>query len=211
MTLEFVDSIVAKALANTSQDLKGQDRVANRHIFLQDLISETTDKIAIRSELLNILAAGRDTTASLLSNVWFFLSKRPEIWSCLQQEVYALGDEPITYEVLKNMTYLKALLNESLRLHPILPSNGRQAMADTILPLGGGPDETAPIFVSKGQLVVYNTYNLHRRRDIYGDDAEEFRPERWIDDGERALRPGWGYLPFNGGPRVCIGRKYNML
>ena len=180
-------------------------------MFLHDLISETTNKLAIRAELLNILVAGRDTTASLLSNVWFFLSKRRDIWSRLQKEVLDLPNNTVTYEDLKGMRYLRALLNESLRLHPILPANARQAMIDTTLPLGGGEDETAPVFVRKGQLVMYNTYNMHRRKDIYGEDAEEFSPERWIDNGAKALRPGWGYLPFNGGPRICIGRKTSSI
>lgn len=48
---------------------------------------------------------------------------------------------------------------------------------------------------------------MHRRQDIYGADAEEFRPERWRDAG---LRPRWGYLPFNGGPRVCLGQRYAL-
>ena len=198
---------MAKALSDYSHDSKKEDRVKNRHVFLHDLMSETTDQVAIRTELLNVLLAGRDTTAALLSNVWFFLSKRPDIWSKLQKEVCTLPRDDITYEDLKNMRYLRALLNETMRLYPILPQNARQAVEDTILPVGGGPDETSPIFVKKGQFAVYNTYNLHRRKDIYGEDAEEFRPERWIDDGEKALRPGWGYLPFNGGPRICIGRK----
>lgn len=49
---------------------------------------------------------------------------------------------------------------------------------------------------------------MHRRKDIYGSDAEEFRPERW-DSGE-GLRPGWAYLPFNGGPRICIGQQFAL-
>jgi cytochrome P450 len=46
---------------------------------------------------------------------------------------------------------------------------------------------------------------MHRRRDIYGPDADEFRPERW-----EKLRPGWGYLPFNGGPRICVGQQFAL-
>lgn len=48
---------------------------------------------------------------------------------------------------------------------------------------------------------------MHRRADIYGTDAEEFRPERWRDGN---LRPKWGFLPFNGGPRICIGQRYAL-
>jgi cytochrome P450 len=49
---------------------------------------------------------------------------------------------------------------------------------------------------------------MHRRKDIYGPDAEEFRPERWAP--EEGLRPGWGYLPFNGGPRICVGQQFAL-
>ena len=67
--------------------------------------------------------------------------------------------------------------------------------------MGGGPEGKDPIFVRKGTTVLWYVYAMHRRQDIFGADAESFRPERW--DG---LRPGWGFLPFNGGPRICIGR-----
>jgi len=57
--------------------------------------------------------------------------------------------------------------------------NGRIAIADTVIPVGGGPDGKSPIFVKKGQLVNYQVYVMHRRKDIYGEDANEFKPERW--------------------------------
>lgn len=107
------------------------------------------------------------------------------------------------------MRYLRAVLNESLRLYPIVPNNNREALHDTILPLGGGKDGQSPLFVPKGQIVVWDLYSMHRRKDIYGVDADVFKPERWLDSGdETALRPGWAYLPFNGGPRTCVGRKF---
>jgi len=53
--------------------------------------------------------------------------------------------------------------------------------------------------------VVYSTFGLHRRKNLYGGDADEFRPERWGE--ERIRKIGWGYIPFNGGPRICLGRK----
>lgn len=65
----------------------------------------------------------------------------------------------------------------------------------------------SPVFVPKGTLVGYNVYAMHRRTDIYGQEANDFRPERWMDKG---LRPRWGYLPFNGGPRICIGQRYAL-
>lgn len=93
----------------------------------------------------------------------------------------------------------------ALRLYPVVPTNARQAVVDTVLPLGGGEDGKSPLFIPAGRAVAWNLYAMHRRRDLYGDDAEEFKPERW-----ETLRPSWEYLPFNGGPRVCIGRKSPM-
>jgi cytochrome P450 len=65
----------------------------------------------------------------------------------------------------------------------------------------------SPVFVPEGTLVCYNVYAMHRRADFYGPDAEEFHPERW-EDGK--LLPRWEYLPFNGGPRICIGQRYAL-
>jgi cytochrome P450 len=90
-------------------------------------------------------------------------------------------------------------------VHPVVPANGRQAVVDTCIPLGGGPEGLDPLFVPAGGIVAYNTFAMHRRTDLFGDDAEEFRPERW-----EKLRPGWEYLPFNGGPRICIGQQYAL-
>ena len=174
---------------------------------------QTTDPIAIRSELLNILLAGRDTTASLLTNVWHVLSRRPDIWKKLQSEIATLDGEIPDFEGLKNLKYLKALLNESLRLHPVVPGNSREAFEDTVLPLGGGPDARAPLFIKKGSVVGWNVYVMHRRKDFYGEDAEDFKPERWLDDlstGKKGLRPGWEYLPFNGGARICLGQQFAL-
>lgn len=95
--------------------------------------------------------------------------------------------------------------SKALRLHPVIPTNAREASKDTILPHGGGKDGNSPLLVKKGNLVMYNIYAMHRDAGVFGPDPEAFVPERW--DG---LRPGWGYLPFNGGPRICIGRKYRM-
>jgi len=98
-----------------------------------------------------------------------------------------------------------------LRLYPSVPVNSRGCVETTILPMGGGPEGTSPILVKKGQAVGYCVYIMHRRKDLYGRDADVFRPERWDpnEDNEVNLKNiGWGYLPFNGGPRVCLGRKY---
>ena len=72
----------------------------------------------------------------------------------------------------------------------------------------------SPILVRKGENVGFCVYAMHRRKDLYGDDATDFRPERWEEDlplfrDEKTA--AWGYLPFNGGPRVCLGRELPSL
>jgi len=211
---DFVDYYVRQGLAKRPQLLqeKSNAEKPGRYVFLDELVRQTTDPITIRSELLNILLAGRDTTASLLTNVWFILSKHPEIWTKLRSEVATLDGNAPTFEQLKNLKYLKAVLNESLRLHPVVPANSREALEDTTLPLGGGPDGRAPMFIKKGGVVAWSVYAMHRRKDYYGEDAEEFKPERWLDsaDGKKGLRPGWEYLPFNGGARICLGQQFAL-
>ena len=90
----------------------------------------------------------------------------------------------------------------------------RQATKATVLPVGGGNDGSSPILVRKGEAVSYSVYAMHRRKDLYGEDADRFRPDRWEPGSARGgpdLRNvGWGYLPFNGGPRVCLGRKCDL-
>lgn len=77
-------------------------------------------------------------------------------------------------------------------------------MVNTSLPVGGGPDQRAPVYVKKDTVVGYNVFAMHRRKDLWGDDAHAFRPERWEENAKR----GWEYLPFNGGPRICLGREH---
>ncbi|KAG6180225.1 hypothetical protein E4U27_002898 [Claviceps purpurea] len=178
-----------------------------KYVFSHELARRTSNKRRILDELMNVLLAGRDTTASLLSNLFFMLAKNPVVWAKLQAEVATLEGRLPTFEELRKLKYLRCCLNESLRIHPVVPMNSRKAVKDTFLPLGGGPDGTSPVFVPKGTRMVYSTYAMHRRADLYGPDADEFRPERW-ETGK--LLPRWEYLPFNGGPRVCLGQQYAL-
>lgn len=103
------------------------------------------------------------------------------------------------------LTYL------ALRLYPPVPVNTRTAVTTTVLPTGGGPDRKSPVLIPKGSAVAFSVYSMHRRPDLYGMDAELFRPERWDEDMPLQHNPTnskWGYLPFHGGPRVCLGSEY---
>lgn len=99
--------------------------------------------------------------------------------------------------------------NLALRLYPSVPLNNREAVRTTILPTGGGPSGHDPILVRKGELVVFSQYVNSRRRNIYGADADEFRPERWETGELDGI--GWAYFPFIGGPRQCLGEDFALM
>ncbi|OBT59925.1 hypothetical protein VE03_10592, partial [Pseudogymnoascus sp. 23342-1-I1] len=121
------------------------------------------------------------------------------------------GNTDLKRSGLRNMKYLQNVIKETLRLYPPVPVNARTALCTTVLPTGGGPDRKSPVLIPKGSFVAYSVYTMHRRPDLYSMDAELFRPERW--DEQMALSQNvtdskWGYLPFNGGPRICLGSNY---
>lgn len=226
----YIDRFVEKAInyrvaLDSGQDVseEASKLTEKQYVFLYELSKRTLDKTELTDQLLNILLAGRDTTASLLSITFFILARRPEIWTKLRKEVLELDGRKPTFEDLKSMTYLSWVLNEcklppgpnierkstkfgqALRTYPIVPFNVRMANKDTYLPTGGGPDGTAPVYVPKGHEVMYSVYVMQRHQKFFGPDADEYRPERW-----EKLRPGWAYVPFNGGPRICIGQQFAL-
>lgn len=206
----FVDHFVAIALQAPADEKSAEEgKAKEKYVFLDALAKQTRDPIELRAQLLNILLAGRDTTASLLSYVFFHLVRRPDVYAKLRQAVlhdfgsYA-DPQNLSFASLKGCAYLQWIINETLRLNTVVPGNGRTALKDTTLPNGGGADGTKPIYMKKGTIIEYWIHVMHRRPDIWGPDAQEWKPERW-----EGKRPGWEYLPFNGGPRICIGREYN--
>lgn len=179
-----------------------------KFVLLDALVAETRDPIELRDQTLHILLAGRDTTSSLLGWTILLLARHPEIYSCLRQVVidqFGTETRPTNepnFASLKACKELTHVLHEILRLYPLVPLNGRLATKNTILPRGGGPDGRLPIAVKKGESVGFCPYVMHRRKDIWGEDADFFRPERW----ERR-KLGWEFVAFSGGPRICLGRK----
>lgn len=108
----YIDRFVAKALEYRREHLHQGEKEKGKYIFANELALTTDDPIQIRSELLNILLAGRDTTAGLLSNTFHELARRPQVWAKLNAEVAELGGRRPDYEVLRGMKYLKWVLNE---------------------------------------------------------------------------------------------------
>jgi len=180
-----------------------------KFVLLDALAAETRNPIELRDQVLHILLAGRDTTSSLLSWTILLLSRRPAEYQKLREAVLShFGTEnaptqELTFSSLKTCKEITNVLYETMRLYPLIPINGRQAVRDTVLPTGGGPDRKQPIAVKKGEQINFSTYVMHRRPDIWGPDSDEFVPSRW-----ESRKLGWEFLPFSGGPRVCLGRKF---
>ncbi|KAH7411530.1 cytochrome P450 alkane hydroxylase [Cadophora sp. MPI-SDFR-AT-0126] len=203
----YADKIIGRSLAEVCPEFQGN------YGFLQTMIEKTPDRTVLRSQIINILTAGRDTTACLLSWTFFLLGRHPKVLVKLRSEIIAQGDIEMSRSSLRSTKYLQNILKETLRLYPPVPVNTRTALRTTILPTGGGPDRKSPVLVPKGTAVAYSVYTMHRRPDLYGMGAELFRPERWDEDmplNHDETNAKWGYLPFNGGPRICLGRELDF-
>lgn len=178
-----------------------------RFVLLDELAKETQDPTTLRSETLHIMIAGRDTSAALLGWIFYFLSRHPVVFKTLRAEAVRLfGTQPsdvLNFNPLWAFTSLHHVLNETLRVAAVIPMNERSALRDTTLPRGGGPDGLAPVFVPKGNQVLIPLYAMQHRKDLWGDDVEDWKPERW-----ESRKFGWEFVPFGGGPRQCLGREY---
>lgn len=204
---EFVDDYIAQGRRICEHSEKG-NVAPERYILAHEMIKETRDHNDIRNQLLNIFLPAHDATGVALTNVFFNLARNPSCYAKLRQEIVDAGEQAAwTFERLKSLKYLQYVINETLRLNPAIGSNNRIALRDTILLTGGGSSGTAPIYVKKGDRVIMSFYALHRRQDLFGDDANVFRPDRW-----KTLRPvPWSYLAFGGGPRVCPGQQLALM
>ena len=141
---------------------------------------------------------------------FYLLARHPEVFEKLREIIlsdFGTFESPhsLTFANLKACTYLQHVMNEVLRLYPNVPVNARRALHDTSLPHGGGPDGKSPVFVPAGQDIIYSVHVMQRRKDLWGEDASEFKPERWA-----GRKGGWEFLPFNGGPRICLGQQFAL-
>lgn len=192
----FVDHYVNLALKKSqAQEKKAEEgQGKEKYVFLEALAEQTQDPVELNAQLLNILLAGRDTTASLLSWLFHELLRHPEIFTKLHQtilETFGAYDNPqeISFTTLKGCQYLQHCLNETLRLWAVVPGNARRSNKATTLPRGGGPDGNSPVYIKPQTDVSYSVHVMHRRKDLWGEDAGEFKPERF-----QGRRPGWEFL-----------------
>ncbi|OTA62204.1 cytochrome P450 [Hypoxylon sp. EC38] len=165
-----------------------------------------TDDVIV-DNMITFLIAGHETTAGLLSFLFALLLKNPEAYSKLQNEVdNVLGTSPITVEKLKDLPYTKACIWEALRIQP--PSG-----VWTVTCMESDP--SVPVVLGQkweiepGQTIVIVIPKLHRDPRVWGEDAEEFRPERMLDE-KFAKIPKNALKPFGNGQRACIGRAFAL-
>ncbi|KAL9058272.1 MAG: hypothetical protein Q9162_001871 [Coniocarpon cinnabarinum] len=118
----------------------------------------------------------------------------------------------LLYSLAENLDDTEFLRNNILQaffVSQVLPQNNRVALANTTLPVGGGPRGKSPIYVAAGTMVCVSYYTLHRQERHWGPDAAQFKPTRWDDDV--ASGQAYPYLPFGAGPRQCIGREKALM
>jgi len=169
-------------------------------LFLEDAKKRGEDlsEDFLRDLVLNFLIAGRDTTAQALGWAIFCLCKYPDVAAKARAEVEEVcGEEEITYDTVNRLRYLQAVLNEALRLYPSVPLDLKFALKDDVWPDG--------TIVRRGNIVMYNIYSLGRDTGIWGADAEQFRPERWLEMDR--LPDSYTFPVFNAGPRECLGKR----
>lgn len=207
----FIDDHVERALEETAQNdsLGDLKRVhldghtpQDRYILLYEMAKEIRDPVELRFQILNVFLPARDTTSIAVGNALFHLARNNEVWTDLRAVALALGSQPLTFETLKSLTLFKHVVFETLRLQGPSGRVLRTAIRDTILPVGGGPDGQSPVFVEQGAVVALHLWGLHHDRDIWGDDVDDFKPQRWVD-----RRPMWEFVPFLGGPRICPAQQ----
>lgn len=202
-----------KLLQENQQYSMEKEDILSRFLEARKKDPEKMTDEYLRDIILNFMIAGKDTTANALSWFIYALCKNPIVQERIMQEVrqYMFSSDDtrfdvntfvdrLTDETLENMHYLHASLTETLRLYPGVPVDGRSAMEDDILPDG--------YKARKGDNVHYLAYAMGRMRSIWGEDAEEFRPERWLEKGVFRPESPFKFVAFHAGPRTCLGKDF---
>lgn len=163
---------------------------------------EPMDDLQLIHEIMILFAAGHETSANALSWVIYLLERHSEVAQKVREEIAEKlnPNEVPDLEKLREMTYLTAVLEETMRLYPPAWISDRVALED---------DEFEDLAIPKGMVVVPYFFGLHRNPDLF-DDPEAFRPERMLPEAKKERHP-YAYLPFGGGPRLCIGLHFAMM
>jgi cytochrome P450 len=182
----------------------GKDHGDLLSMLIQARDDETGEKMTddqVRSEVLNFLLAGYETTATVLTWTWYLLGSHEAVRRRVREEVKAvIGDRPPRASDAPQLVLTRAVIQESMRLYPPIWAIPRQVMAE---------DEIGGFRIPKGSTVVLCPYITHRH-PAFWDSPESFDPDRFT--GERmAGRPKEAYFPFLSGPHQCIGNEFALL
>ncbi|EJD37697.1 cytochrome P450 [Auricularia subglabra TFB-10046 SS5] len=212
----FLDPLVERAVGQNAERKRAGivPGPGDETTLLDYMAQNTSDKRVIRDELLNILLASRDTTAALLTFTTYLCAMHPEAFQKMRDEAMQVcgpTGQP-SYEVIRQLKYMRAVLNETLRLYPPVPFNGRATLPGQGIVIPPSPHSVPqqPLYIPPDTNVTFAPFLMHRRKDLWGDDAESFVPERWIDP-ERLARFTANpmiWVPFNAGPRICLGQQF---
>ncbi|TMW65610.1 hypothetical protein Poli38472_008252 [Pythium oligandrum] len=160
--------------------------------------------------ILNVVVAATDSTVDTLTWIFYAIHKHPGVEEKLREEMNKAftglsAGTYLTMEHLKPLAYLEAVIKETLRLYPTGPLTFREALADTVI--------CGDILVRKGQQVMTPQYAMGRNPAVWGPDAAEFRPERWIDSETGKVKPvsPFKFFSYSAGPRICPGMSLAMM
>lgn len=198
-----IGGIITKRLEETAQGGE-EDRgdLLSMLLLSKDEAGQGLNLEEIRDEVITILLAGHETTSNTLTWTFYLLAKHPEAAAKLHAEVdTVLGDRAPTLADLPNLPYTAQVVKEAMRLYP--PAwmlNARRVMADTTL---------GDYALKRGTELYISPYVMHHQAQ-YFENPEAFRPERFTLEFEQSL-PRFAYMPFGGGPRVCIGNSFAMM
>ncbi|GKT70702.1 P450 monooxygenase [Colletotrichum tofieldiae] len=209
--IAIVTDMVEKAIKKYDDGDNAVDRVDFLAFLRQQ--SKSTGEQMSRGELMNHLMdnllAGSDTTAISLRATFYYVIRDERIYRKLQEEIDAFQaagklSPIITYGESLRMEYLQLCLKEAMRMHP-----GVSYPLERVVPAGGS--RLGGQFLPEGTIVGANAAVLHRNRHIFGEDADEFRPERWLGDEEKVKIMDRHLLTFGAGARTCIGKNISIM
>ncbi|MEU0520130.1 cytochrome P450 [Streptosporangium sp. NPDC006007] len=194
-----VDRLVAQRTARRGEE--GDDVLSRLIVSTRRERDGRVGRQRMRDELITLLLAGHETTASTLGWTFHLVDRHPEVWARLHGEAAeVLGDRLPVYEDLRRLRYTAMVVEEAMRLYPPVWILTRQAQED---------DEVGAYHVPAGSDVLICPYTLHRHPGLW-EDPERFDPERFDPDHAPA-RPRYAYIPFGAGPRFCVGNSLGMM
>ena len=154
----------------------------------------------LRDEVLTLILAGHETTATALSWIWYLLSQHPEVEAKLHAELdEVLGGRTPAMSDLNHLTYTGMVVDEAMRLYPPVWAVGRAAIDD---------DEIMGYRIPKGSNLLLSQWFAHRHPSFWENPAR-FDPERFSAERSEG-RPRYAFFPFGGGPRMCIGNIFAL-